>query len=180
MCIRDRHAEIDTATTLMESLVARWGPDAPDTSEPKALALGLQGTIPVVHGAGPTAAVARRWKTQINENAKAAAFWSELPEADHNEICGWERGRQAAPLSGVFLEDDDQHPRVKRRIDLTEAVVQRAGAAALRAAAEGDSRLERVLSLVLLGDLVSLYLAALDAVDPGPVEALTSFKAALS
>ena len=174
------HAEIDTATTLMESLVARWGPDAPDTSEPKALALGLQGTIPVIHGAGPTAAVARRWKTQINENAKAAAFWSELPEADHNEICGWERGRQAAPLSGVFLEDDDQHPRVKRRIDLTEAVVQRAGAAALRAAAEGDSRLERVLSLVLLGDLVSLYLAALDGVDPGPVEALTSFKAALS
>ena len=52
------------------------------------------GTVPVVHGAGPTAALARRWKTQINENAKAAAFWSELPEANHNEICGWERGRE--------------------------------------------------------------------------------------
>ena len=51
-----------------------------------------QGTVPVVHGAGPTAAVARRWKTQLNENAKAAAFWCELPEANHNEICGWERG----------------------------------------------------------------------------------------
>jgi len=174
------HSEIDTATALLESLVARWGPDAPDSSEAKALALALRGTIPVVHGAGPTAAVAQRWRTQINENAKAAAFWSELPEADHNEICGWERGRQAAPLAGVFLEDDDQHPRIKRRIDLTEAVVERAGAPALRAAAEGDSRLERVLSLVLLGDLVSVYLAVLDGVDPGPVEALDSFKAALS
>ena len=44
---------------------------------------------PVIYGAGATAAVARRWKTQVNENAKLPAFCSELPEANHNEICGW-------------------------------------------------------------------------------------------
>jgi glucose/mannose-6-phosphate isomerase len=132
-----------------------------------------------VHGAGPTSAPARRWKTQLNENAAAAAFWSELPEANHNEICGWRRGRAAAPLSAVFLEDPDQHPRIHRRIDLTAAEVEQAGAPAVRIEARGDSRLERVLSLVLLGDLASVYLAVLEGVDPTPVDAIESFKTAL-
>jgi glucose/mannose-6-phosphate isomerase len=166
------HVEIDTAAGVLEQ-VGR---------EPlaQALAQSLQGTVPVIHGAGPTAAVARRWKTQINENAEAAAFWSELPEADHNEICGWERGRKLAPFSGVFLEDADQHPRVQRRIELTAAEFERAGAPALRVAAPGDTRLDRVLSLVMLGDLVSVHLARLDGVDPTPVEALERFKGALA
>jgi glucose/mannose-6-phosphate isomerase len=167
------HAEIDTAAELLGELATEW--DAP-----KALATGLRGTVPVVHGAGPTVAVARRWKTQINENAKAAAFYSELPEANHNEICSWERGRAAAPLAGVFLEDPDQHPRIQRRIELTAAAVEQAGAPALRVSARGETRLERVLSLVLLGDLVSVYLAALDGIDPTPVAPIERFKADLS
>jgi glucose/mannose-6-phosphate isomerase len=174
------HAEIDTAAELLTALVDEWGPDAPEDSTAKALARDLQDTLPVIHGAGPTTAVARRWKTQINENASAAAFASELPEANHNEICGWERGRSAAPLSGVFLEDPDQHPRIQSRIELTAAEVQRTGAPAVRLAARGESRLERVLSLVLLGDLASVYLAVLNGVDPTPVEAIERFKAALS
>jgi glucose/mannose-6-phosphate isomerase len=166
------HAEIDTAPGVLEQ-VGR---------EPlaQALAQSLQGTVPVIHGAGPTAAVARRWKTQINENAESAAFWSKLPEANHNEICGWERGRKLAPFSGVFLEDPDQHPRVQRRIELTAAEVERSGAPALRVAAPGDTRLDRVMSLVMLGDLVSVHLARLDGVDPTPVEAIERFKGALA
>jgi glucose/mannose-6-phosphate isomerase len=174
------HAEIDTATALLEQLVKEWGPDAPEDSEAKAVARALQGTIPVVHGAGPTVAPARRWKTQLNENAAAAAFWSDLPEANHNEICGWPRGRALAPLSAVFLEDPDQHPRIHRRIELTAAEAEGAGAPTVRVEALGDSRLERVLSLVLLGDLVSVYVAVLDGVDPTPVEAIERFKAALA
>jgi glucose/mannose-6-phosphate isomerase len=172
-------AEIDTAAALLGRLVDEWGPDAAEGSQAKAIARRLQGAVPVVHGAGPTGAVARRWRTQINENAKAPAFWSELPEADHNEICAWERGRDTAPLIGVFLVDPDQHPRVHSRIDLTAAEVDRAGAPVIRVEARGETRLERVLSLVLLGDLVSVYLAVLEGVDPTPVEPIERFKAAL-
>jgi glucose/mannose-6-phosphate isomerase len=174
------HSEIDTASALLEQLVEEWGADAGDDSLAKSLARALQGTLPVVHGAGPTAAPARRWKTQLNENAGAAAFWSELPEANHNEVCGWDRGRRLAPLSAVFLEDPDQHPRVHRRIELTAARVEGAGAPAVRVQARGDSRLERVLSLVLLGDLVSVYLAVLDGVDPTPVEPIEGLKAGMA
>jgi glucose/mannose-6-phosphate isomerase len=173
------HSEIDTAADLLGQLVEEWGPGAPEDSQAKTIARVLQGTLPVVHGAGPTSAPARRMTTQLNENAKAAAFWSELPEANHNQICGWRRGRALAPLSAVFLEDADQHPRLSDRIELTAAELERAGAEAVRVEARGDSRLERVLSLVLLGDLVSVYLAVLEGIDPTPVEAIESFKAAL-
>src|SRR5262249_36829559 len=133
-----------------------------------------------IHGAGPTTAIARRWHTQLNENADAAAFFTELPEAAHNEICGWTRGRQLAPLSAVFLFDVDPHPRVRERIDLTALETQRPGGPALRVSSRGESRLERVLSLVFLGDLASVYLGLLEGVDPTPIEAIDRLKQALA
>jgi glucose/mannose-6-phosphate isomerase len=169
-------SEIENATALVERLVEAWGPDSDADSQAKALARSLQGTLPVIHGAGPTNAVARRWATQLNENAKVAAFYSELPEADHNQVCGWERGRAAAPLSAVFLEDPDHHPRVRQRVDLTIEEIERTGAPAVRIGSRGESRLERILSLVLLGDLVSVYLAVLDGLDPTPTLALDRVK----
>jgi glucose/mannose-6-phosphate isomerase len=174
------HAEIDTATGLLEELAAEWGPAAPPDSEAKALAQALKGTVPIIHGAGPTTAVARRWHTQINENADGAAFFAELPEAAHNEICGWERGRSLAPLAGVFLLDADQHPRVAESVELTALEAERVGAPVLRVTSRGDSRLERVLSLVFLGDLMSVYLGVLEGVDPTPIEAIDRLKAALA
>jgi glucose/mannose-6-phosphate isomerase len=173
------HSEIDTATALLERLVDEWGPDAPEDALPKRLAHELRGKLPVIHGSEPTVAIARRWHTQLNENAKVPAFWSELPEANHNEICAWERGTGLAPLAALFLEDPDQHPRIGRRVDLTCEEVERSGAAAIRIRARGDSRLERVLSHVLLGDLVSVYLAALEGVDPTPVDAIGRLKSGL-
>jgi glucose/mannose-6-phosphate isomerase len=170
------HAEIDTATALLERLVEEWGPGAPDDTPAKSAARQLDGTIPVIHGASATTAPARRWATQINENASAPAFWTELPEANHNQICSWARGRELAPFSGVFLCDPDQHPRVQRHVELAMAELERVGAPAVQLHTEGDSRLERVLSAVLLGDLVSVYMAVLAGVDPTPVEAIKRLK----
>ncbi len=174
------HTEIDAAAALLGKLAKEWGPDAGDESLAGRLARVLRGSVAVIHGADPTMAPARRWKSQLNENAKAPAFASVLPEADHNEICGWERGRQAAPLAGVFLEDPDQHPRIRSRIEFTAELLEDAGAPAERIEVEGESRLERVLGLVLLGDLVSVYVAALDGVDPTPVEPIERFKELLA
>jgi glucose/mannose-6-phosphate isomerase len=170
------HAEIDTATALLERLVEEWGPGAGDDSLAKSVARQLDGTVPVIHGASATTAPARRWSTQINENADSPAFWSELPEGNHNQICGWRRGRELVPLSGVFLCDPDQHPRVQRHVDLAAVELERAGAPAIQVHAHGESRLERVLSAVLLGDLVSVYMAALAGVDPTPVAAIQRLK----
>jgi glucose/mannose-6-phosphate isomerase len=173
------HAEIDTATALLERLVEEWGPGAADDSLAKSVARALDGTIPVVHGATVTVAPARRWSTQLNENASSPAFWTELPEANHNQIVGWERGRGEAPFSGVFLCDPDQHPRVQRHVDLAKEELERVGAPAVQLHTHGESRLERVLSAVLLGDLVSVYMAVLADIDPTATPALSRFKSEL-
>jgi glucose/mannose-6-phosphate isomerase len=171
--------EVQAASEQLMGLVKEWAPDAPSDSPAKALAARLHGTLPVVFGAGLTEPVAIRWKTQLNENPEVPAFAATLPEADHNEICGWERGSELAPLSAVFLEDHGVHPRTLRRIELTARLLEPGAAAVEHVRTRGESALERVMSLVLLGDLVSIYLAALAGVDPTPMEAIERLKAKL-
>jgi glucose/mannose-6-phosphate isomerase len=174
------HSEIDALGPHLTRLAEEWGPESPADSDAKRIARHLHGKMPVIHGTGPTAGAARRWKSQLNENAEVGAFASILPEANHNEICAWDWTAQVAPLAGVFLEDSDQHPRMARRIELTAEAFEHAGAdECMRISSRGETRLQRVLSLVLLGDLVSVYLAALNGVDPTPVEAIERFKVEL-
>jgi glucose/mannose-6-phosphate isomerase len=131
----------------------------------------------VIYGADLTSPVAYRWKTQVNENAKLPAFASPLPEATHNEIAGWE-GAQGR-LAGILLEDSDQHPRERRRSQVTGELIEPHASDVIRVEADGETRAARILELVMLGDLLSLALAARDGTDPSPVEAIDALKAKL-
>ena len=168
-------AELEGAEPLLARLVEEWGPDAGDDSAAKALAREIHGSIPVLYGAGPTIAVARRWKNQVNENAKLPAFWGALPESDHNEVCGWDRAAELCRMHAVFLDDPSVDERTRRRIDPTARIARPSS----RVEAVGDDEVQRVLSLVLLGDLVSVYLAALDGIDPWEIEPIERLKAEL-
>ncbi|HUB76665.1 MAG TPA: bifunctional phosphoglucose/phosphomannose isomerase [Solirubrobacteraceae bacterium] len=173
-------AEIDVAAAHLGRLIAGWGPDAAEDSLAKSLARALHGTVPLIAGASLTAPIAYRWKTQINENCKLPAFAGELPELDHNEIAGWGGAAGLAPFSAIFLDDCDLHPRLRARIELTKAAVAPAARHSATVESVGTTALERVCSLVLLGDLVSVYLAILTGVDPTPVAALDAIKRALA
>jgi glucose/mannose-6-phosphate isomerase len=175
--IRD---EIEAGAALVESLAAEWGPDGPEDGEAKRLARSLHGTIPVVVGAELTAPVAYRWKCQINENASLPAFSGALPEVDHNEVVGWPAAGGLGRFSAVFLEDPAGHPRNRVRSELTAGIAAQGAAVVERVSARGDTPLERLLSLVFLGDLVSLYLAVLGGVDPVDIAPITQLKAALA
>ena len=174
------HSEIDIAAARTEELVANWGPGGPQDHFPKELARALHGTIPQIAGSGLTAPIAYRWKCQINENAKLPAFSNELPELDHNEIVGWQSASELGRFSAVFLDDSDLHPRIRQRIELTRGLIAAEAAATFRIESVGATPTERLLSLVLLGDLVSLYLAVLRGVDPAPVAPIDRLKSALA
>ncbi|HVS28428.1 MAG TPA: bifunctional phosphoglucose/phosphomannose isomerase [Solirubrobacteraceae bacterium] len=174
------HTEIDVAAAHAEQLVAEWGPDGASDNLPRTLARELHGSVPVIIGAGLTRPVAYRWKTEINENAKSPCFSHELPEFDHNEIAGWEGARDLGRFAAVFLDDCDLHPRVRRRIDLTRGLIAPGAAASFVVEGRGESRTDRLFSLVLLGDLVSLYLAVLRGVDPSSVEVIERLKGELA
>jgi glucose/mannose-6-phosphate isomerase len=168
--------EAEAAAALLGELATEWGPDSPEDSVAKALAARLVGSVPIVYGAGTTAAVANRWKTQVNENVKQPCFSAVLPEANHNDICAWVRADEFGRYSAVLLDDEQLHPQLRRRIALTAEV---AGGHGHVVTSRGSTALDRVLSLVFLGDLVSVYVAALAGVDPTPVDVLEQFKAQL-
>jgi glucose/mannose-6-phosphate isomerase len=162
-------SEIDAAAAFLAERVEDLRARAGEVAE------WIGAAVPIICGADLTAPVARRWKTQINENAKAQAFFSELPEANHNEICGW----AGQDFVAVMLEDADQHPRERRRFELTGKAVGDAGAEVVWIEAEGETRTARLLWATMLGDLVSLELAEARGVDALPVEAIEGFKTSL-
>jgi glucose/mannose-6-phosphate isomerase len=164
------HTEIDAAAAFLG--------EQTDTLQQQAreIATLIAGAVPVIYGSDLTAPVARRWKTQVNENAKFHAWWGELPEANHNELLGWSGSAGDERPAAIFLEDRDQHPRVARRFELTAKAIEPDAAAVVRVESAGETRIERLMWTVMLGDLVTLELARQRGVDAGTVEAIERFK----
>ena len=136
-------------------------------------------TIPIVHGAQALgAAAALRWRTQVNENAKSPAFSAVYPELCHNEIAGWgQHGditRQIVTL--VNLRHDAEHPQIVRRFDFVSDMMREVVADIVDVRAEGEGDLAQLMDLVIMGDFVSLHLAAREGIDPGPVPVLEQLK----
>jgi glucose/mannose-6-phosphate isomerase len=145
--------------------VIEWGPEGAEDNAVKVLARALQDTVPVIVGAGITTPVADRWKGQINRLARVPAFASELPEADHHEIAGWERARTSAasPPSSWTTRTCTRGPG---RIALTREIVERHSAGTHVLTSRGQTAVERVLSLVLAATWSRLYLGVLRGIDP--------------
>ena len=101
-----------------------------------------------------------------------------LPELDHNEVVGWPAADGG--LSAVFLEDPGAHPRNQLRSRLTAEQAAAGASVVERVSARGETPTERLVSLVLLGDLVSLYLAVLRGEDPVSIPPIDALKVALA
>ncbi|MBJ7354835.1 MAG: bifunctional phosphoglucose/phosphomannose isomerase [Thermoleophilaceae bacterium] len=167
--------DLEAAAELLRGLAGEWGADS-DESHPKRLARQAFGRLPIVYGADLTAPIAYRWKCQINENAKRPAWSAELSEANHNEICGWEGASESGGNAAWFLTDADQNERTAERVRITSEIASSHGARSEIIPSIGDTRAERLFSLVLLGDLMSFYLAVLHGVDPSPVPLIENLK----
>jgi len=172
----DLRGELERAMVHLRDLRDHLRPEVPlKRNRAKALAERLEGTTPIIYGAPPFDSIAKRWQTQLNENAKMLAFSSSLPEADHNEIVGWTSDPSARRFTAVILRDADETPEMHRRLDATATMFGR------RASVEqvhdtDDQLVGRMLGALFLGDWVSLYMAALRRVDPMPMEPITELK----
>jgi glucose/mannose-6-phosphate isomerase len=167
------HTEIDAAAAHLE--------EHREAIAARAAQLGeqLADATVVISGSDLTAPIAYRWKCQLNENAEVHAFSSTLPEANHNELAGWAGAPEHGPYACVLLEDRDQHPRERRRIELTAELIEGSAASVVRLEADAETRTARLFELVLLGDLLSLEIAERRGVDTWPVEAIDSLKSKL-
>ena len=158
-------------------------PDAAEALNPaKGLARALHGRIVFVYSGGARlGAVGRRWRQQLNENAKLLAHSAVVPELDHNEIVGWERpGPIRDRAAVVLLRDAEDTPEVEARLTLAGEFARRQGATVHEVKGRGGPRIARLASLIQFGDYVSFYLALLNGVDPTPIASIDEFKQRLS
>jgi glucose/mannose-6-phosphate isomerase len=174
----DKNEDVDETVRVLKLYVERLSETVPAAQNPaKQLARRLAGRLPVIYGAGFTAEVAHRWKTQINENAKAWAFYEVFPELNHNATVGFPMPPEVAHgLEVLFLRSPLQNRRVLLRMEVTAELLDRAGVSHESIDSEGESALAQMMSLIMLGDFTSYYLAILYEQDPSPVKVIDYLK----
>lgn len=174
----------DPAQALLESANATeslLGSGEPGAGRDLAgsIATALEGRVPIIWGsAGPSEVAAQRWAKQINENAKLPAYYSTMPEIDHNELVGW--GSAPAEVSRsagiVILRDKGETAEISRRFDLTVELLRDQAPFVGEVWSSGESVLARAATAALMGDLVSVLMAEVAGVDPLPVDIITQLK----
>lgn len=169
--------------SVLQELALQTGPQQPTGSNPaKQLALRLHQKVPIIYGVSRlTDVAAQRWKTQFNENSKQPAFWNALPELSHNEIEAFGHQSNFLPNAIVILLRSTLESELdQQRFDAVKALLIKHRLEFAEAWSHGQDPLAQMLSLIYLGDLVSVYLAILNGVNPRPVPSIESFKKRVS
>ena len=180
--IPDQSALVAGAVDAMKKSQEHLRADVEAVHNPaKRYAGQLMGRWVTVFGAGLFAPVARRFKGQINELAKAAANFEFIPEADHNTLAGTIHPADVLMphTMNLLLRAPSDHPRNRLRLDLTKQIFMLEGPNTDFLDARGDTPLAHMWTMILFGDYMAYYLAIAYGVDPTPVDALVNLKNAL-
>ena len=173
---RDAGGAIDELHKLGEAI----HPNTPVDGNPaKQLASKIGDRAALIVGAQHLRPAARRWKTQVAENAKSWAFAEEVPELHHNTIEGLRKPDPGAVFV-VLLRSTLYYQRIADRFKLTAEVLAREGVPFEQPEARSESALAQVMTAILLGDYFSYYLGLLRGVDPSPMPNIEWIKARLS
>ena len=181
--IPDQKDSMEDALASMKRSQKYLRADIPAVKNPaKRYAGQLMGRWVTIMGSGLLTAVARRWKTQINEIAKAGANFEFLPEADHNTLAGTMNPEEVLNphTMTLFLRAPSDHPRNRLRSDLTRKAFMLEGMNTDYVDARGNTPLAHMWTLILFGDYMAYYLAMGYGVDPTPIKALVDFKQAMA
>ncbi|TFH03800.1 MAG: bifunctional phosphoglucose/phosphomannose isomerase, partial [Candidatus Thorarchaeota archaeon] len=135
--------------------------------------------IPLFIGTKHLVPVAYRAKCQINENSKALAFYSEIPESNHNEIESFV-DTYGCSVIPIFLRSNFETSEIERRLSVTCDLYNEMELGPLNLRAHGKTKLEEMLLLTHFLDMVSVELAELRDVNPVSVERITELKHRLS
>jgi glucose/mannose-6-phosphate isomerase len=170
--------EVEAAVSASAAVVNACAPEVPtETNLAKQLAWSLLDRLPIVEGSGALAAVARRWKTQLNENSHSVAAAEELPEAMHNAVVGYDQPDALRDHQYfVFLRAASDNERNAYRATISSELLDAVKVSHQSVTVEGDSRFAQACAAITLGDYVSAYLALLYGVDPSATPVLTHVK----
>lgn len=170
--------DLKTSLVTLREVANSLSAEVPVKNNPaKRMAGQMVGRVVTVFASGFMAPVARRWKSQINEIAKAAANFEVLPEADHNTVAGLYHPVDALSREmRVFLLAGADHARNQKRVEGTRQVMMVEGLNTDMVTARGESRLAQMWSTLLFGDYTAYYLAMAYDVDPTPIPPIDALK----
>ena len=114
------------------------------------------------------------WKIILNETAKMPAFHNRFPEADHNEIAGFQ-GDWASGFHCIFLRDE-LDVRIGQRMDLTAELFRAHDILVATVPLEGPSLVRQIIQSVIIAHWTALELATTNNVEPLAVLEIEDFK----
>jgi len=178
--IGSKEEEIRETIQNLQLLCKQYNPQS-KANLAKEISERIKGHLLLIYAPDHLAACAVRWKNQFNENSKSVAFFSLLPEMNHNEIEVWASGSEfTKKFYLIFLRDNAENERIKQRIIITEGILKDKVAGIQHVISSGKSLLSRLHSLIYLGDWASTYLALTNSVDPIPTPMINLLKKKLS
>ena len=180
--VETRESDVQSAIEAARQHVARIEPDRPaESNTAKQIALELHGKVPLIYGGGIFRGMARRWKTQFNENAKVWAFFEAIPELLHNSVEAYpDWAESGIPLTALVLQPNTAPEESSGHYEVLAELLRR-HTVPHRVLMGGDgSQLVQLLNMLVLGDYVSYYLAMLKGVDPSETPSLQEAKRLLS
>jgi|SRR3989338_1593230 len=143
-------------------------------AEGERIAKKIQNRTPIVYASELFGPIAYRWKTQFNENSKAAAFCHTFSEMNHNEIVGYQTMSKDKFIA-IFIKDKEDNERIKKRMEITKDIIS-SKVDVEEVATKGSSILSRIFSGIYYGDFASYYLALANKIDPTPVAVIENLK----
>lgn len=146
----------------------------------KALAETLKNKISIIYASNKNMAIAYNWKIKFNETGKTPSFYNVIPESNHNEINGFEVPALAQNFHAVFLKDPSDHPRVAKRMKVTEKLYKEKGLGATVMELTGDSIWHKIFSSLILADWTSHYIAVGYGIDSESVPMVENLKKLLN
>jgi len=147
------------------------------------LAERLHDSVPVIYSSTRNRIIGYVWKIKFNETAKIPAFANVFPELNHNEMTGFDIQPATAAIAGnfrfIFLADDDDHPQIRKRMDITAGLLRERKLSVEMVHLEGPSRFAKMFSLILLADWTTYHAAKAYGSDPTEVPMQENLKKAL-
>ncbi|MBN2043840.1 MAG: bifunctional phosphoglucose/phosphomannose isomerase [Anaerolineales bacterium] len=180
--LEETSEQIKNTAAAMKTQMTNLQPEVPAPTNPaKRLAGQFVNRWITIFGAGFLAPVARRWKTQINEIAKAQASFEVIPEANHNTLQGAYFPEVNVNHSlNFFITSKHNHRRNQIREEYTRKTFMLEAFATDFYRTHGKSVMEDMWTALHMGDYISYYLAIIYRVDPTPVPMLADLKTHLS
>ncbi len=169
---------LERTASLLDALSERYGTAHLEENNPAfKLAGNILHRVPVVYADSGYDTIALRWRGQIQENGKHLAFCNSVSEMNHNELEGWTNPVDLVErFSILLLRSSDENARIAKRFEAMKAIFRGKQVDVLEFMAEGETRLERMFSLITMADWTSLYMALFAGTDPTAIEAIEQFK----